>query len=299
MSWWRHVQSFARSDERFWTWVPLVLVLTVTVGVALFYPMHSYHGFNEGWYVAKASGQLEAQDLPNGYALLGSLIPLEPLVALRLLSLSGLVMVGVAAYLASGRGGVLLALSTPWMVVWSSHAQTDMLALGMMLLGLANRSPSALAQFLSGWVLGFSPYIKPPMALGILLAVHMHRKKPWFLVGLCVGLLPFLQWLFLQAPKFIEWHRRQGQPFGNAVEVVWLGLILGGGMSWAGLRTINRPHVWLAGLFLAFALIKAPIGHAYYTIPVVGIVSLFGKSYPYWVIPANCLISLFMLLWLL
>jgi hypothetical protein len=259
-----------------------------------------HHSYNEHWYSGILRGGIHESRLPPGYPWLAGTLPFEPIVALRMVSLAaGLGFIGVVGATRGLRPAALVA-SLPWVIIWSSRAQTDMLMTALAWGGLLLALAIPRLGFFGGLLTGLSTFVKPP---GLLAATTWGWK---FLAGVVLGCLPVAWWLGAGGAASLGFHAGHGTPLGNVFGNAF-GLALGAGFTMLLLarrhftNQVNRPLVFATALFLLFALVKAPIAHQYYMLPaLVGFGLLADTNHPWfwWIVAVNATIGLSMVLWL-
>src|SRR6185436_15675824 len=92
---------------------------------------YSYHmAFNEHWYSSVIRGDITDNVMPPGFIWFGMplhSIRLSPVIALRLVSLIAFTFLFCVIYKIYGEKKAILLASLPYIALWSSRAQTDML----------------------------------------------------------------------------------------------------------------------------------------------------------------------------
>lgn len=288
-----------------WAWFAVVILAICWVAAVLWvfftpepgwYDYH--HAYNEHWYSSILRGEIAGARLPPGYPLVAGLLALEPVVALRLVSLSATAILAAVIYRFKGARYAALFASMPWVIVWGTRAQTDMTMAALVwsgaLLATAGRS-----NLVGGLLVGLGAFVKPTALLAGL------KANPRFLLGVGLGAIPFLAWMIYGGLDHLGFHAGHGGLFGNPIGNVFgffagLGLIVG---------LLNKERLLQADaytmgatlLFLAFALVKAPIAHQYYLLPaLIGFALAADTERPgFWAIVAmNAVLGLALLTWL-
>ena len=247
----------------------------LAAAVALLLPepqMHAYHhAFNEFWYTSVLQGEIVDGTMPPGYVELARPFAwiLPDAAALRLVSLLavGLLVATVAG--AWGASSAWLVASLPWLLVWGTRAQTDAAMVGVAFAGIAMtrlREPHWSRDLMGGLLVGLSAFIKPVGLVG----AAAFLRRPVALLGVAIGSLFFVGWV-LATPGYWSFHLNHGEPFEDLPNLlVLLPFIVGGTwLLWRGDWVQDRGLLVVAALAGAFAVYKAPTGHAYYALPAL------------------------------
>lgn len=260
-----------------------------------------HHSYNEHWYSSLLRGDIVSDRLPPGFTILGSAVPFSwfpEVVGLRLISLLSCVSLIVVIWKVRGPRHAALVASLPWVLVWGSRAQTDMLAATLCWTGLLLAMESKT--FLGGLLVGLSSFVKPT---GLLATTNL---KPRFLLGVILGCIPFAIWFFQTGVASLGFHANHGIPGGNVIGNAF-GLVAGMGGVWLliakanWLDAKNRTLAVATLLFVLFAIVKAPLAHQYYLLPgVIGMALLArteGRHF-WWMVAANSFLGLYLVAWL-
>lgn len=254
---------------------------------------YDYHmAFDEHWYSRVLAGDIKDNVMPPGYVLSAYYLPFSQIVSLRLVSLISFFVIVILIYKLVNINNALILLCMPYMFVWSTRAQTDMLMCALSIGGLliAKNTENKL---LGGILTGFSTFVKPP---GILSLLWNFNKK--YLLGIVIGILPFLTWLYYHKSSLM-FHQKTSTPFEDVWRLIiglYIGLSLVVNLL---LKTKYNKFLYIIPLllFLLFAFYKAPIAHEYYLLPVYIFVSIIvNTNYKnlYFVITINSIIGLFL-----
>lgn len=255
---------------------------------------YDYHmSYNEHWYSQTLKGNITDNVMPPGYTWTGYLfhnMGISAVLSLRLVSLVSFAFLFHVVWKIYGERKAILLASLPYIALWSTRAQTDMLFCALVFSGLfiSLNTKTNKKHLISGLVSGLSTFVKPTGFIAIL-----SRKSISYILGFLLGIIPFIIWL-INHQDSIKFHATDSTLLGDSIRIIW-ALVVGLGLSWIIL--IKSKDILINAMligYLLFALIKAPMGHEYYLLPVFigSILLLDTTSKKYWfIIGVNSIIG--------
>lgn len=284
-----------------------VSMISLRILVALMAPFPVYMGFNEAYYALVSRTYTDWTPRQFGHPFYDTppLLTYLGWLATHILSFRGGIIVegvyripSIAAYIGlayvfwklKGREGLALAAFTPWVWFWMTKNQTDpLLTVFVCLFAYLGVKGT------TGWTVVATTCLGFLSKQTFLLAIPMlfnWPKETRFKAGIQAALglvLASLWWVgqYVGHPAEVLhawlWNASsRATPLGDAAEILILGVTVGSAGLYALVPSRISPTFVTAWVFVGFAVVEAPINHAYYTLPGVALLAMAAPMFRDW-----------------